>query len=279
MIIYLNGDFLSHEEAKLSPFDRGFLFADGVYEVIRTYNGNLFRFEDHLNRLKRSLTSINLEYDLTNLKNIICSLIEKNSLLNNECLIYIQVTRGISFPRTHHFPELPKPTIFISVTKINDNKPNLTNGVNVITQEDLRWQRCDIKSISLLPSVLANQQANENGAAETILYRNGLITEGTHTNFFAIKNSMVFTAPEGNRILSGVTRKVVLELCKKLDIIVKEEFIKKDDLQTFEEFFITSTTKEILPVLKIDLFAVPGNKPGKLTVKLQNEFKNLTKHI
>ena len=279
MIIYLNGDFLSHEEAKLSPFDRGFLFADGVYEVIRTYNGNSFKFEDHLNRLKRSLTSINLEYDLTNLKNIICSLIEKNSLLNNECLIYIQVTRGISFPRTHHFPESPKPTIFISVTKINDNKPNLTNGVNVITQEDLRWQRCDIKSISLLPSVLANQQANENGAAETILYGNGLITEGTHTNFFAIKNSMVFTAPEGNRILSGVTRKVVLELCMKLDIIVKEEFIKKDDLQTFEEFFITSTTKEILPVLKIGLFAVPGNKPGKLTVKLQHEFKNLTKHI
>jgi D-alanine transaminase len=276
MFIYLNGNFLPSETAKISPFDRGFLFADGVYEVIRTYNGNLFRFDDHLNRLHRSLTSIILEYDLANIKNITYQLTEKNNFTSSDCSIYIQITRGISVPRSHHFPNSLNPTIFISATKIIENLPEKTKGINVITCEDLRWQRCDIKSISLLPSVMVHQFANEKNAKEAILYKDEFITEGSHTNFFAVKNDTVYTAPEGNKILSGITRKVILELCKKLDIVVKEEFIKKDELQTFEEFFITSTTKEITPIVKIDSFTVPGNTPGNVTTKLQNEFRKLT---
>lgn len=273
MISYLNGDFLPSEETKISPFDRGFMFADGVYEVIRTYNGNLFRFDDHLKRLKKSLSSIKLEYDLSQLETIIYQLIDKNNLTNNNCFVYIQITRGTSIPRSHHFSTSLKPTIFISATKIIVNESDQIKGINVITYEDLRWQRCDIKSISLLPAVLANQLANEKEVKETILYKDGLITEGTYTNFFAIKNSTVFTAPEGNRILSGITRKVILELCIQHNIKFVEDFIKLKELQTFEEFFITSTTKEITPVVEIDNLIINNGRPGELTIQLQSEFK------
>ena len=276
MIVYINGDFLPKEEAKLSPFDRGFLFADGVYEVIRTYNGKLFRYEDHMDRLRRSMDSIKLEYDLSSIKNIIHQLIEYNNLDKNESLIYIQITRGISVPRSHKFPESVLPTIFISTTQIEENDTDRKKGISIITLEDLRWKRCDIKSVSLLPTVLSNEEANKKGAREAILFRDGLITEGTHTNFFAAKDETIFTAPEGNHILSGITRKIVLELCNQLDIPISEEFIKKDKLKTFEEFFVTSTTKEITPVIKIDSFTVSGNQPGQLTMKLQNEFGKLT---
>lgn len=276
MIVYLNGEFLPQEEAKLSPFDRGFMFADGVYEVIRSYNGNLFRYEDHLDRLRRSLSSIKLEYDLSSTKDIIHQLMKSINLDNNESLIYLQITRGVSVPRSHKFPKSFVPTIFIFATQIKENDADRKNGISIITLEDLRWKRCDIKSVSLLPTVLANEEANKKGAREAILFREGLITEGTHANFFAVKDETVYTAPEGNQILSGITRKTVLELCKQLDIQTLEEFIKTDELKTFEEFFVTSTTKEITPVIKIDSSTVPGNKPGRLTMKLQNEFRKLT---
>ncbi len=276
MIVYLNGEFLPLEEAKLSPFDRGFMFADGVYEVIRTYNGNLFRYEDHLDRLRRSLNFIDLEYDLSFTKDVIYQLITSNKLDKNESLIYLQITRGNSVPRSHKFPHSFVPTIFISATQIKVNETGRKNGISVISLEDLRWKRCDIKSVSLLPAILANEEAYKKGAGEAILFRDGLITEGTHTNFFAVKDEIVFTAPEGNQILSGITRKILLELCKQLDILISEEFIKTNELKAFEEFFVTSTTKEITPVIKIDSFTIPGNKPGRLTMKLQNEFQKLT---
>jgi len=148
-------------------------------------------------------------------------------------------------------------------------------GIKVILQEDIRWLRCDIKSVSLLPVVLANQKASEAGAAEAILVRDGKITEGTHTNFLAVKDEMVFTAPLSNLILEGITRRVALELCKKLKINFREEFISINKLKDFDEFFITSTTKEITPVVKIDNWTVSNGIPGKVTMYLQSEFKKL----
>jgi len=277
MIVYLNGKFVPLEDAKISPFDRGFLFADGVYEAMRTYNGKLFRVEDHLQRLKRSLNAIELSYKVTGeLETIIYELINKNGI-KGEAFIYLQITRGVSIPRTHKFPESQSPTVFITVDDINDQPEKRANGVKVITDEDLRWLRCNIKSLALLPAVLSKQKAADTGAEEAILVRNGLITEGTHTNFFAVKDKIVYTAPESNFILSGITRKVVLQLCNELDIKIKEEFIKEDELNKFDECFITSTVEEITPVIQIDDLITNNGKPGEITRQLQRAFYKLTR--
>lgn len=277
MIVFLNNCFIDVEQAVISPFDRGFLFADGVYESIRTYNKKLFRYEDHLARLKRSLKETRIEFpELDSIENIIYELMIKNDI-EDEALIYIQITRGSAIPRTHHFPtENISPTLFISVKELIENIEEQEMGVKVILQEDARWLRCDIKSTSLLPVVLASQKAKEENAVEAILVRDGLITEGTHTNFFAVKDETVFTAPKSKMILEGITRKVVLEFCEKFKIDYREEFIEKNDLKNFTEFFITSTTKEITPVVEIDYWKINQGEPGKITKSLQTVFKKVT---
>ena len=277
MICYFNEQFKDINETKLSPFDRGFLFADGVYESIRTYNKKLFRYEDHLARLKRSLKETRIDFtELDSIENIIYELMIKNEI-EHEALIYLQITRGATIPRTHHFPkENISPTMFITATEFSENINEQEKGVKVILQEDIRWLRCDIKSTSLLPVVLANQKAIEEDAVEAILVRDGLITEGTHTNFFAVKDETVFTAPKSKMILEGITRKVVLEYCEKFKIDVREEFIEKDDLKRYNEFFITSTTKEITPVTEIDYWKINQGEPGKITKSLQAVFKKVT---
>jgi D-alanine transaminase len=276
MICFFNGQFLELSEIKVSPFDRGFLFADGVYESIRTYNKKLFRYEDHLARLRRSLKEIRIDYkELNSIENIIYELMIKNDI-EDEALVYLQITRGSALRRTHSFPkENISPTIFISVQNIKENFEEHTKGVKVILQEDVRWLRCDIKSTSLLPVVLASQKATEENAADAILLREGQITEGTHTNFFAIKNETIYTAPKSRMILEGITRKVVLELCSKFKVDYCEEFIEKDDLKSFDEFFITSTTKEITPVTEIDYWKINHGNPGKITMSLQSLFKKI----
>lgn len=277
MIVFLDNAFIQIEEARISPFDRGFLFADGVYESIRTYNGKLFRYKDHLDRLKRSLRETRINFkELNSLESIIYDLIKKNDI-ENEALVYLQVTRGSALTRTHTFPkEDITPTIFIYVKEFKENAEEQAEGVKVIFQEDVRWLRCDIKSTSLLPVVLASQKALEEGAAEAILVRDGMITEGTHTNFFAIKDETVYTAPASRLILSGITRKIVLELCASFKINFREEFINKEELKNFDEFFITSTTKEITPVTCIEYWRVNDAIPGKITMSLQSVFKKIT---
>ena len=277
MVIYFNNQFKDLNEATISPFDRGFLFADGVYESIRTYNGKLFRYEDHIDRLKRSLKEIKIDFkDVNLLEKIIYDLIKQNEI-KGEVIVYLQITRGSAIPRTHHFPvDKISPTLFISVKELIENYKEQENGVKVIIQEDIRWLRCDIKSTSLLPVVLASQKAKEENAVEAILVRDGLITEGTHTNFFAVKDEIVYTAPKSKMILEGITRKVVLEFCQKFKMEYHEEFIEKDDLKSFTEFFITSTTKEITPVTTIDYWTVNEGEPGKITKSLQAVFKKIT---
>lgn len=277
MFVYLNNAIIPLADSHISPFDRGFLFADGVYESIRTYNRKLFRYEDHLERLKRSLKETRIDFDNFNsIKNIIYDLIKKNNI-EKEALIYLQITRGTAFPRTHSFPvEKTTPTLFISVKEFKEDNEEQSKGVKVILQEDVRWLRCDIKSTSLLPVVLANQKASEEGAEEAILVRDGMITEGTHTNIFAVKEETVFTAPKSRLILDGITRKVVLEFCEKFKIDFKEKFIDKDDLKNFTEFFITSTTKEVTPVTMIDYWQINNGEPGKITKALQLVFKKVT---
>jgi len=279
MIVHFNDKYIPHDEVKISPFDRAFLFADGVYEALRTYNGKLFRLDDHLGRLKYSLQELEISFkDFDQIENIFKKLAEINNI-KTDYSVYLQLSRGISFPRTHNYEGNLTPNLFAFAKPIKDNSKEKTNGVKVILEKDLRWLRCDIKSTSLLPSIMVNQNAIRNNAFEAILFRDDFITEGSHTNFFAVKNNAVFTAPLSNYILSGVTRKVVLELCRKNKIDFSEEYIKVNDIKTFDEFFITGTTTEITPVIQIDDWIVGNGMPGNVTLKIQELFFNVTKQV
>ena len=279
MFVYFNDKYIPHEEVKLSPFDRAFLFADGVYEALRTYNGKLFRLDDHLERLRYSLTQLEIPFNDFSLIEEITSKLAHINNITNDYSVYLQISRGVSFPRAHNYQENLTPNVFAFVKPIKDNSREINSGVKVILEKDLRWLRCDIKSTSLLPSVMANQSAIMNNAYEAILFRNDFITEGSHTNFFAVKNNKVFTAPISNYILNGVTRKVVLELCSKNKIDFSEEYIKPGEIKTFDEFFITGTTTEITPIVQIDDWVVGDGKPGILTRTIQEIFFKAVNNI
>lgn len=279
MIVCFNDKYIPHDEVKISPFDRAFLFADGVYEALRTYNGKLFRLDDHLERLKFSLQELNISFkDFDQIEDIFKKLAEINNI-KTDYSVYLQISRGISFPRTHNYENILTPNVFAFAKPIKDNHKEITDGVKVILEKDLRWLRCDIKSTSLLPSIMVNQHAIRNNAFEAILFRDDFITEGSHTNFFAVKNNTVYTAPLSNYILSGVTRKVVLELCRENKIDLSEEYIKPNDINTFDEFFITGTTTEVTPVIQIDDWIVGNGMPGNITLKIQELFFKAAKQF
>lgn len=272
MFVYFNDKYIPHEDVRLSPFDRAFLFADGVYEALRTYNEKLFRLDDHLERLRYSLTQLEIPFNDFSLIEEITSKLARINNITNDYSVYLQISRGVSFPRTHNYEDDLIPNVFAFIKPIKDNSREIKDGVKVILEKDLRWLRCDIKSTSLLPSVMANQGAVRKNAYEAILFRNDFITEGSHTNFFAVKNNKVFTAPISNYILNGVTRKVVLELCSKNKIDFSEEYLKPGEIKTFAEFFITGTTTEIMPIVQIDDWVVGDGKPGILTRTIQEIF-------
>jgi len=269
------GAILPKKQAHISPDDRGFYFADGVYEVMRTYSGQLFRPRDHLNRFKNSLAAVKIELtDINAIPEICTQLLKRNQLQGEEVFFYIQATRGV-WQRNLPFPPPDViPTLYISVTPIVQPETERTQGIACITMPDIRWQRCDIKSIGLLPSVLARQAATEAGAAEAIFVRNGVLTEGTHTNLFGVKKGVILTHPLNNHILPGVTRTVVLELCQLLNLPVSETPIQQKDLNEMDEIFVTSTTWEVVPVISINAIPVANGKPGAITRVLQKAFQD-----
>jgi len=272
MIVYFNGNFIAHEDIKVSPFDRAFLFSDGVYEALRTYNGKLFHLSDHLKRLKYSLKQLDIIFNDFERIGEICGKLSDINSIKPDYSVYLQISRGVSIPRTHHYEDNLTPNVFAYVKPIKDNCKEINEGVKIILEKDLRWLRCDIKSTSLLPAVMANQKAFKSDAYEAVLYRDDFITEGSHTNFFAIRDNKVFTAPLSNYILDGVTRKVVLELCQDNKIDFVEDYIKIKDLKYFDEFFITGTITEVTPVVQIDDWIVDDGKPGRITRKIQELF-------
>jgi D-alanine transaminase len=279
MIVYFNDKYIPHDEVKISPFDRAFLFSDGVYEALRTYNGKLFRLNDHLERLKYSLQQLEIPFKDFDLIESVCTKLVDINKIKTDYSAYIQISRGVSFPRTHHYDGNLIPNVFAFVKPIKDNKIEKNIGVKVILEKDLRWLRCDIKSTSLLPAVMANQNAIGNNAYEGILFRDDFITEGSHTTFFAVKENKIFTAPLSNYILNGITRKVVLELCKENKIDVCEEYINVNELKSFNEFFITGTTTEVTPIIQIDDWIVGDGKPGILTRNIQELFSKEAKQV
>jgi D-alanine transaminase len=275
--IYLNGKLIPKTEAAISPEDRGFNFADGIYEVIKYYEGKPFRYADHMERLKRSLREIRIDFNGFNqLETVFQSLLEQNGLTNQEAGIYLQITRG-SRTRIHHFPENMNPTIYATAFPFASKWDQLENGFKVITTEDIRWLRCDIKSISLLPNVLAAENAHEQDAVEAIFIRNGIITEGSHSSFMAVKDGVVYTHPDSNLILPGITKKVVMEICRANGIPVIEEGILASELAGMDEMMIVGTGSEVSPVIKIDETLVGNGQPGPVTLFIQEKFFEQTR--
>jgi D-alanine transaminase len=273
--VYLNGTFLPKEKAALSPDDRGFIFADGVYEVIKYYNGKPFRYADHLERLERSLQEVQIGFeDLAGLEAIFFRLLEENNLTGVHAGIYLQITRGAN-KRVHHFPEGVQPTVYAFAFTLPSFTENLEKGIKVITREDIRWLRCDIKSVALLPNTMLYNQAVEAGAGECILIRNRKVTEATHSSVLAVKNGKVITHPLSNLILPGITRKVILEICAENNIPVEERAFSEEELYEMDEIIIAGTGSEITPVIQINETSVGNNKPGEITRFLQQKIFEL----
>lgn len=285
MIVYYNGRFIPKQEVAISPDDRGFLFADGVYEVVRAYEGRLFESEAHMARLARSLAALRIQGpEPKRLIPVAQRLLAENDLETGQATVYIQITRGAA-PRKHYFPETETPpTVYAAPARFEPDPEKAENGVRVILVPDTRWTRCDIKSVALLPNVLASQQAMEQGAEEALFVRDGMVIEGSHTNFCAVFDGELVIAPNSNYTLAGITRKVVLELCRELDIPVRCFPIAQSELFDRhrrpsgppDEFMILGTTKELMPVVRINERMVGDGVPGPTTRRLQEAFRQRT---
>lgn len=274
-IVFLNGKWVGRDQASLSPDDRGFIFADGVYEVTKFYNGKAFRMADHLDRLHRSLNEIEIDFsEFDKLEDISLELLTRNNLIDADAGVYWQITRG-AHPRVHHFPGDIIPGFYAFAFPLPSAKDKLGKGIKVIVQEDIRWLRCDIKSVSLLPNTMLYNKAVKSGAGESILIRDGKVTEATHSSVFAVKNGVLVTRPLSTLILPGITRKVVLEICEKYGISKEERLFSETELFEMDEIFICGTGSEITPVVQVNDKKISGGVPGPLTQKIQKIFFDL----
>lgn len=276
--VYLNGAYLPLAEARISPLDRGFLFGDGVYEVIPVYAGRPFRQAEHLCRLAASLASIRLAdpLDAAGWDEVIRRLIAASGWQDQA--IYLQVTRGAEAKRDHPFPELVRPTVFaMAMPLVTPSAAVREQGVAAITAPDIRWLRCDIKSLNLLANVLLRQQAVDAGVAETILLRDGYLTEGTATNIFIVRDGVLMAPPKSRLMLPGITYDVVLELAALHAQPVQIREITEAELRCADEVWMTSSPKEVLAVTRLDGQPVGDGRPGPLGRRMwqwYQEFKN-----
>jgi len=267
--VYLNGAFVAPEAAQVSAFDRGFVFGDGVYEVIPVYGGRAFRLAHHLQRLEASLAAIGLGNPRTpaQWRAIFEELIRTQG--GGDQSIYLQVTRGVA-ARDHAFPKDTQPTVFAFSQPLKPpDAAQLADGIAAITAPDNRWLRCDIKAIALLPNVLLRQQAQARGGAEAILIRDGFLTEGAASNIFVVRAGRLFTPPRGPFILPGITRDLILELARAHDVGCEESAVSAAELLSADEIWMTSSSKEILPITRLDDRPVGGGKPGPMQARFR----------
>jgi D-alanine transaminase len=271
-IVYVNGDYVPENEGKVSIFDRGFLFADGVYEVTPVVNGKLVDYDPHMERLDRSLGELQMAWPCSReeLTTVHTELIKRNTL--TEGIIYMQVTRGVA-DRMFNFPEDIKSSLvaFPQVMKLVDNV-NATKGVSVITTPDIRWLRRDIKSVMLLAPVLGKQAAYEKGANEAWMVEDGHITEGTSSNAYIVKDGKIITRPLSNRILAGCTRRALFRLAAEHNVEIEERLFTPDEAYDADEAFLTSASQFVMPITEIDGKRVGGGQPGPVTRKLREIF-------
>jgi len=275
---------IAMREDRIVPFeqlesiylDRGLYFGDGVYEVLRSYNGRIFAFEEHMERFERSLSAIEIKnVDMNDIRKRVKNAFDKAGI--SDAKIYFHITRG-SGPRSHICDENIRPNFFLTVTELPAKDARKTGGISVMTHPDLRWKRCDIKSLNLLPNVLAQRQAAKCGCTEAILVdEKGLITEGASSAFFAISKKSLQTSPLGSNILPSITRKFVIKAAQNIGLSIVEKSLTTAQAKEADEIFIAVTTADIIPVVKFDDVFIGDGKPGKFTKMLMGEFRSFTK--
>ncbi len=270
---YVNGEFVAPEDAHISAFDRGLIFGDGIYEVVPIYGGQAFRWDEHLARLNNNLDIVGIRQPYTRQEwaTVLVGLLSRAT--EEDHYLYIQVTRGVA-PRNHVFPDSAEPTVFAYVQKLAPVAGSaLTEGVTVVTIPDFRWHRCDIKTTSLIANVWLRQQAKEQGAAEAVLVRDGVVTEGAATNVFAVVDGIVRTAPQGSNLLPGITRDLVVELMNRHGVSYEERAFTEQQMINAEEVWITSSTNEVMPVSRINDNVVSGGRPGPAFQRVYDWFQ------
>lgn len=274
MIGYLNDRYLPQENIFISPEDRGFLFSDGVYEVIRSYGGKLFRAKAHLDRLSRGAKALQFNRsDFSYLETVCETLIRDNGLMQGDAVIYMQVTRGAA-PRSHAFPPVETPlTVYATAKAFEPHRQEAETGIQAILVPDQRWARCDIKTVGLLANTLAHQRARNSHAAEGLFVRDGAVMEGTHSNVMAVVGGRVLTPPKTNYMLAGITREFVLGLCGEISIPFSETPLYEADILNVDELMVIGTTVEVTPVVAINGRSIGSGAPGPVTRKLQKAFE------
>ena len=276
MTVYLNGQFLPAADAKISVLDRGFIFGDGVYEVWRVVEGQLFEHERHHRRLLSGLKSLRIDVpraDVDALGGVAERLVKENGLEQGEATFYVEITRGAA-PRIHAFPPAgTKATILGMVSRFDVPHELRAAGAKAITQPDTRWLHCDIKTVQLLPNCMAKQKATEAGAMEAIYVRDGIVTEGTHTSVFAVKDGALCTHPLGPLILPSITRAVVLEIAKEQQVPIREKPFTDKELFAMAELFVSGTTTDVTPIVEVDGRKIGAGKPGPVSLALYEGLK------
>ena len=272
----MNGNFIEKDQAYVSVMDRGFLFGDGIYEVFPAYNRKIIGLDSHLNRLQAGLDAISIKnpHSKDEWINLIDKIISFDSINKNQA-VYLQISRGSDKNRKHTYGEL-KPTVFIqsSLIKLRE-KGSLLNGLSAITREDIRWLKSNTKATSLLANTLYAQEAKSNDAEETILYRDGIVTEASSSNVFMVKDKCVFTHPKGPNILAGITREKTIECAKANDFMVSESSFTQKQLMEADEVWITSSTREILPITSIDGIKISNGCAGPIWSLIYDQYQSL----
>ena len=275
---YFNGEFIPVEQLIIPIDERGHQFGDGVYEVIRIYDGKFFMLEEHINRLFKSAQAIRLQVSqsIEEIQQLIHEAVEKTGLA--DCDVYIQITRGVA-TRKHLFPDVPVSISMTARPMKSTNDVVRKKGMKAIFHEDERWANCYIKSLNLLPNILAKQTAQDAGCYEAILVKDGFVTEGTSSNVYIVNNKTIYTTPLSKHILAGITRIAAKEIANDLGIPFIEKQFTTDELLQADEVFITSTTNEVMPIVNVDGTAIKDGSAGEVTLALYEKFMELVKSI
>ncbi|WP_085991609.1 D-amino-acid transaminase [Oceanobacillus senegalensis] len=269
----LINDSIMERKKMIDIEDRGYQFGDGIYEVIGVYQGKFFMLDEHLERLERSAREIQLSLpsSISEIKENLMELVQVNNL--QEGVIYLQVSRGVA-ERWHYFPSSDTKPVLVAYTKLEETmREEEDNGATAVLTEDIRWLRCDIKTLNLLPNVLAKQKAVEHKAVEAIFYRGDVVTEASASNVFIVKNNEVLTHPANHYILNGITRRKVLSLCDDLNINLQEKAFTVKDLLEADEVFVTATKLDVVPIIKVDQQTIGTGSPGRTTKKILHAFR------
>ena len=280
-IVYLNGEFMPLEDARIPVLDRGFIFGDGVYEVVPAYSRRPFRMAEHLRRLQHSLDGIRLANPMSDARWIALrtDLIARNASAGDDQSVYLQVTRGVA-KRDHAFPKDVKQTVFMmSGPLTTPSQAQIDSGVAAITASDFRWLKCDVKSVSLLGNCLLRQMAADAGATETILFRDGQLTEASASNVFVVKDGVLLAPPKNNLVLPGITYDVVLEIARAREFEVEVRDISEAETRGADEIWVTSSTKEVLAVTTLDGKPVGDGAPGLLFRRMHALYQDFKRDV